>query len=87
MNQPTPMEDDIRRQSPTMNDQLAWTTYNNRKSAYLLIVGNLAINIQYGRQYQGLNNNRQIKLPTPKAKTAKIAEIGVDTIEGLTYSR
>jgi len=25
-----------------MNDQLASTTYNNRKSAYLLIVGSLA---------------------------------------------
>jgi len=73
INQST-MEDDIRRQSPTMNDQFASTKFDDRKSAYLLIVDSLVINIQYGRQYQRSNNYRQLKLPTPKAKTAKIAE-------------
>jgi len=42
INQPTTTEADNQRQSPAMNDQLASTTYNNRKSAYLLIVGSLA---------------------------------------------
>ena len=50
---------DNQRQRPTIIDQLASTTENNRKSAYLLTVGNLAFDIQYGRQHQRSNNNRQ----------------------------
>ena len=39
VNQPTTIEDDIRRQqSPTINDEYASTTYDNRKSAYLLAI-------------------------------------------------
>jgi len=36
------MEADNQWQSPTINDQHASTTYDNRKSAYLLTAGNLA---------------------------------------------
>ena len=42
INQPT-IEDDIRRQpSPTINDEYASTTYDKRKSAYLLAIRSLA---------------------------------------------
>jgi len=59
VNQPTTTEADNRRQSPTMHEQFASTMYDNCKSAYLPTVSSLAFDIQYGRQYQQSNNNRQ----------------------------
>ena len=76
-----PVEESInqRQRKPICTDRVRQSTINMhrqratiRKSAYLLTVGNLAFDIQYGGQYRQSNNNRQIKLSTPKSKTAKI---------------
>ena len=42
VNQPTTIEADNQRWSPTINDEYASTTYDDRKSAYLLAIRSLA---------------------------------------------
>ena len=63
------------------------TKYDNRKTAYLLIVGSLVINIQYGRQYQTIIDDQiiidnQNYIPQ-KQRPQNSRIIKVDRVEGL----